>query len=243
LVSKLLSSSPIECDPSDKPKETKYYRRSEVAQHTSIESGGVWVTYKDGVYDVTSFVANHPGGTDKLMLAAGKDLTELWRLPAYQLHFQSPLAFELLEEMRIGTLYDEEIISLDISQLEKNSLKYSPKRIYDCIVLGAGISGLQCAKSLTKDHKIASEDILVLEAQSYIGGRVRQVSDFVKGVHIDVGAEFLHGTNTLLTKFAEENNQPISEIFCWVHGDGGPLQEPASNGGYGLYYLGVSRVQ
>ena len=44
----------------DSEKPLPVYRRQEVAKHTNAKSG-IWVTFKDGVYDVTEFVANHPG--------------------------------------------------------------------------------------------------------------------------------------------------------------------------------------
>lgn len=63
---------------------------------------GVWCTYGDGVYDVTDFVANHPGGGDKIMLAAGKSLDPFWRV--YQQHFRTTLAMDILEQHKIGEL-------------------------------------------------------------------------------------------------------------------------------------------
>lgn len=63
------------------------------------------------------------------------------------------------------------------------------------------------------------------------------MSEFIKGVHVDVGAEFLHGTDTELTRLAAAAGEPTTEIYCWAHGDGGPLQEPVRKG-YGLYYIG-----
>lgn len=218
----------------DGQRQQGVYSRLEVEKHKTTDS--IWVTYKEGVYDVTAFVSNHPGGNDKLMLAAGKDLTDLWKLAPNQQHFRSPLAFELLEEMRIGSLPPEDVVLFDTSQMGREPLKYATNIIYDCIIVGSGVSGLQTAKSLIKDHHVPAENILVLEAQDYIGGRVRQMDSFVRGVKIDVGAEFLHGNNTLLTKFAEENHEPVHEIYCWAHGDGGPLEEPVGKG-YGLYWL------
>lgn len=47
-------------------------------------SAGIWVTYKDGVYDVTKFVDAHPGGAARLMLAAGGALDPFWAM--YQQH-------------------------------------------------------------------------------------------------------------------------------------------------------------
>jgi cytochrome b involved in lipid metabolism len=58
----LLSRS--ECE--GEAKNFKIFRASEVAEHTT-EKTGIWVTYKDGVYDITSFIANHPGGRQWLM--------------------------------------------------------------------------------------------------------------------------------------------------------------------------------
>jgi sulfite oxidase len=53
------------------------YRRSEVYKHRRA-AAGVWVTYGDGVYDITEFLKIHPGGADKVMLAAGGPLEPFW---------------------------------------------------------------------------------------------------------------------------------------------------------------------
>jgi hypothetical protein len=42
------------------------------------------VTYKDGVYDVTRFLELHPGGAQRLMLAAGGAIDPFWAM--YQQH-------------------------------------------------------------------------------------------------------------------------------------------------------------
>ena len=189
--------------------KNKIFRRRDVERH-STEEEGVWVTYRDGVYDVTSFLANHPGncplsllfslsslsshvsegtltvigGRDMLLQAAGKDLTSLWRLLPYQQHFRSPLAFELLEEMRIGSLHPEDIILLERKDWEKRRQTHSSSSAdtkYDCIIVGAGLSGLQTAHDLIHKHHVDAQKVLVLEAQDYVGGRVRQMSSFIKG--------------------------------------------------------------
>lgn len=148
------------------------YRRAEVQQHNSVDSG-VWVTYRGGVYDVTPFLHSHPGGVDKLMLAAGEDLFPIWRQTAFRQHFASPVVAELLEELRVGTLHPDDVeASTDIEQLPAI---YPASKIYDCIIVGSGVSGLRCGHALTAEHGVKKEDILVLEAQDYVGGRVRQV--------------------------------------------------------------------
>jgi cytochrome b involved in lipid metabolism len=53
----------------------------EVIRAHSTEATGIWVTYKDGVYDITEFVASHPGGA-KILLAAGGAIDPFWALYA-----------------------------------------------------------------------------------------------------------------------------------------------------------------
>ena len=47
------------------------YSMEEVGKHHSRDER-VWVTFKNGVYDITDFIPLHPGA-EKLLMAAGKD--------------------------------------------------------------------------------------------------------------------------------------------------------------------------
>lgn len=76
------------------------YTKEEIAQHNSMDRR-VWVTYKDGVYDVTEFVEQHPGGASRLLLAAGGALDPFWNM--YKQH-QTQEVKALLEGYRIGNL-------------------------------------------------------------------------------------------------------------------------------------------
>ena len=58
--------------------------KAEVAKHKSAQAGGVWVTYAGGVYDITEFIASHPGGASRISMAAGGALEPFWKL--YALH-------------------------------------------------------------------------------------------------------------------------------------------------------------
>lgn len=84
------------------------FTAEEVAKHKTKESR-IWVSYKDGVYDITEFVANHPGGQDKIMLAAGKSIDPFWRI--YQQHTGRGNAVTQLAAMRIGDLADPVVTS------------------------------------------------------------------------------------------------------------------------------------
>ena len=56
-------------------------RREEVAKHKE-KSSRVWVTYGEGVYDITDFIEAHPGGPHKIILAAGGALEPYWAMYA-----------------------------------------------------------------------------------------------------------------------------------------------------------------
>lgn len=56
--------------------------------------------YKDGVYDITEFAENHPGG-NKILLAAGDSIAPFWAL--YGAHHTNDV-YAMLEGLRIGNL-------------------------------------------------------------------------------------------------------------------------------------------
>ncbi len=59
------------------------------------------MTYKDGVYDVTDFLDMHPGGAQRLMLAAGGAIDPFWAM--YAQHNTDEVR-QMLEGYRIGKL-------------------------------------------------------------------------------------------------------------------------------------------
>lgn len=80
------------------------FTRAEVAQRDGTGADGkIWMTYRDGVYDVTDYVKVHPGG--KFILnAAGGPVDSWW---AYWMqHHISPAVRDTLEKLRIGHLSD-----------------------------------------------------------------------------------------------------------------------------------------
>ncbi|XP_006815733.1 sulfite oxidase-like [Saccoglossus kowalevskii] len=78
------------------------YTATEVARHDD-PNRGIWMTYKDAVYDVTEFITAHPGG-DRIMMAAGGGLEPFWEV--FEIH-QNAKVFEQLELYRIGNLAKE----------------------------------------------------------------------------------------------------------------------------------------
>jgi 4-hydroxysphinganine ceramide fatty acyl 2-hydroxylase len=73
---------------------------ADVAKHNTPES--FWVSFRGAVYDVTPFLADHPGGDDILLPFAGKDMGDAMADEKEHVHSQS--AYEMLHDYKIGEL-------------------------------------------------------------------------------------------------------------------------------------------
>jgi sulfite oxidase len=63
------------------------------------------------VYDITKFIPSHPGGSDKIVMAAGKSVEPFWRV--YRQHYNSALPMSTLAPLRVGTLHPDDVASQD----------------------------------------------------------------------------------------------------------------------------------
>lgn len=100
------------------------FRKNELDKHKS-EGNRILVTYRDGVYDITDFIPNHPGGKEKIMLAAGSSIEPFWRV--YQQHYNSPYALKLLETYRVGTLHPDDLNETEGNIDDMDPYKDDPK--------------------------------------------------------------------------------------------------------------------
>ncbi|KAF4678005.1 hypothetical protein FOL47_006954 [Perkinsus chesapeaki] len=107
-------------------KGLKTYKAEEVRKHNA-EGQSVWVTYKEGVYDITNFVNEHPGGKEKILMAAGGAVDDFWKL--YRQHLQLPEISHMLEEMRIGNLDPEDYANAHrhSDKKEDDPFKFDPE--------------------------------------------------------------------------------------------------------------------
>ncbi|KAL9180106.1 hypothetical protein ACHAXT_008076 [Thalassiosira profunda] len=88
------------------------FTMKQVAQNNGKgDSGRVWMTYGGNVYDATDFIANHPGGHEKILLAAGGPIEPHWHY--YRQHFSSDLPLQLMEKMLIGYLHPDDQDKVD----------------------------------------------------------------------------------------------------------------------------------
>ncbi|TFK71889.1 oxidoreductase [Pluteus cervinus] len=81
----------------------------DVAHHNT--SSSCWVSRNGKVYDVTSFLHDHPGGDDLILNHAGKDVGEVMKDEVEHDHSES--AYEMLEEYVIGRLGSDDTVVRD----------------------------------------------------------------------------------------------------------------------------------
>ncbi|KAJ4753201.1 Nitrate reductase [Rhynchospora pubera] len=72
------------------------YTMDEVSEHTTRESA--WLVINEHVYDATSYIKDHPGGADSILINAGTDCTEEFD------SIHSDGAKEILKKFKIGEL-------------------------------------------------------------------------------------------------------------------------------------------
>lgn len=93
-----------ECGISAMMEKRRVYTAAQVREGCE-EGRRVWVSYGDGVYDITKFVEMHPGG-NQILEAAGGPVEPFWEI--YAQH-DEPFVRELLEEYRIGDLAADDV--------------------------------------------------------------------------------------------------------------------------------------
>ncbi|KAH9923302.1 oxidoreductase [Amylocystis lapponica] len=91
-------------------KRIRIFTTEDVSEHSTSVS--CWVSHNGKVYDVTKFLADHPGGDDLIMRYAGKDVGAIMKDPSE--HDHSDSAYDMLDEFIIGRLGSgENIVSED----------------------------------------------------------------------------------------------------------------------------------
>uniref|UniRef100_A0A8C7HT18 Cytochrome b5 n=2 Tax=Oncorhynchus TaxID=8016 RepID=A0A8C7HT18_ONCKI len=96
----------------------KYYRLSEIEERNSFKS--TWIIINHKVYDVTTFLEEHPGGEEVLREQAGGDATESFEDVGH-----SSDAREMAANMVIGELHPDDRLKIDKPSVSKtNSCGY-----------------------------------------------------------------------------------------------------------------------
>lgn len=104
----LYNRRPSSCSPV-MSKRVRIYTAEDVATHTKASS--CWVSRGTKVYDVSSFLSDHPGGDDLILQYAGKDIDKV--MHDKDEHDHSDSAYAMLEEYLIGRLGTGESVVRD----------------------------------------------------------------------------------------------------------------------------------
>lgn len=79
----------------------KSFTLTEVATHKTADSG-MYIIIDDGVYDITNFLEEHPGGERILKRVAGKDATkQFWK------YHSEDIMKKYAEKLKIGMVKDK----------------------------------------------------------------------------------------------------------------------------------------
>lgn len=81
------------------------FRLSEIREHNG-KSDRPWVTRGDKVYDITDWVAAHPGG-DVILRAAGGSIDPYWDI--FAIH-KAPHVYEILAQYQIGLIHGADLV-------------------------------------------------------------------------------------------------------------------------------------
>ncbi|EAL69041.1 cytochrome b5 B [Dictyostelium discoideum AX4] len=88
--------------------EDKQYTMEEVSKHDKVDD--LWMVINQKVYDVTSFVNDHPGGGDYLIQNAGKEATNEFLDVGH-----SQKAVDMLKDYYIGVCTDSKPLQNPLS--------------------------------------------------------------------------------------------------------------------------------
>jgi len=150
----------------EEKRELPVFSKAEVAAHAGGEAG-VWVILGDKVYDVTSFLENHPGGAEKLMTAAGKSLEPYWAL--YRQHVQPGSAgaelhpkdhvAEILAPLQIGWLDPADVAAAAAARSDDDPYAKEPARSPMLRMLSETPCSAESPPSLMLDHYVTPNEL------------------------------------------------------------------------------------
>uniref|UniRef100_A0A0N5BRX7 sulfite oxidase n=1 Tax=Strongyloides papillosus TaxID=174720 RepID=A0A0N5BRX7_STREA len=133
------------------------FKITEIQKHGK-NAERVWVTFKYGVYDITDFIENHPGG-NKILLAAGSSIEPFWAI--YAQHKTNDV-LEILESHRIGTMDKEDFKKLNersSETSENDPYGKDPKRHPALIVNSHKPFNAETPPSLLNDNFLTPNDL------------------------------------------------------------------------------------
>jgi cytochrome b involved in lipid metabolism len=150
----------------------RQYSREEVARHNTAED--CWIVIGDRVYDVTAWLARHPGRPAPILALAGMDATVQFR------HFHSKEVFaEYAGEFEIGQVVGGALATEDNAAARWHE---GSTEVFDYVVVGAGSAGCLMTRRLCQ----AGFSVCLLEA----GGSIAEDTNDSVNDPMKYGAAF-----------------------------------------------------
>lgn len=121
---------------------------AEVESHNNTKS--CYVTIGSKVYDVTSFVDDHPGGGDLILEFAGKDVGEIMRDVVS--HEHSEAAYEILEDSLVGFIGTDSTAKTNANGAASTDKAEQARVVYETTGM-AGEEDLSVETDIAKDYQ------------------------------------------------------------------------------------------
>jgi monoamine oxidase len=90
---------------------------------------------------------------------------------------------------------------------------FPASKYYDVLIVGAGVSGLACARKLLEKNL----KILIVESRSRAGGRMLSLHRPGSSLPIELGAEFIHGAPTSTLDLMRTFHLPFYDVLDHHH--------------------------
>ncbi|KAK1500679.1 hypothetical protein CTAM01_06614 [Colletotrichum tamarilloi] len=185
-------------DPStdDRDPSIPRFRLSEIRKHDA-KSGSPWVTQGDKVYDITDWVAAHPGG-DVILRAAGGSIDPYWNI--FTIH-KSPHVYEILQQYLIGFIESDDLVDgKPAAQEIEDPFKHDPTRDERLITLTPKPRNAETPVEGLADSYLTPNELFYVRNHMWVP-QVDDTSDYTLKIELLDGTIKEYSLDDLKTKF------------------------------------------
>ncbi|KAK1487923.1 hypothetical protein CABS01_12798 [Colletotrichum abscissum] len=185
-------------DPStdDRDPSIPRFRLSEIRKHDA-KSGSPWVTQGDKVYDITDWVAAHPGG-DVILRAAGGSIDPYWNI--FTIH-KSPHVYEILQQYLIGFIDSDDLVDgKPAAQEIEDPFKHDPTRDERLITLTPKPRNAETPVEGLADSYLTPNELFYVRNHMWVP-QVDDTSDYTLKIELLDGTIKEYSLDDLKTKF------------------------------------------
>ncbi|KAL2881204.1 hypothetical protein SGCOL_003495 [Colletotrichum sp. CLE4] len=180
----------------DRDPSVPRFRLSEIRKHDA-KSGSPWVTQGDKVYDITDWVAAHPGG-DVILRAAGGSIDPYWNI--FTIH-KSPHVYEILQQYLIGFIDSDDLVDgKPAAQEIEDPFKHDPTRDERLITLTPKPRNAETPVEGLADSYLTPNELFYVRNHMWVP-QVDDTSDYTLKIELLDGTIKEYSLDDLKTKF------------------------------------------